>query len=66
MELKIPDMSCGHCKAAIEKTILALDPGAALRFDMENRQLSLQTSAPLVVLEGALIQAGYPMERLPG
>ncbi|MFT5061649.1 MAG: copper chaperone, partial [Polaromonas sp.] len=28
----IPDMSCGHCKATIEKTVLGLDPDATLAF----------------------------------
>lgn len=66
MELKIPEMSCGHCKATIEKTILALDPGAALTFNMERRVLSVHTTAALEVLQGALHQAGYPTEHLPG
>lgn len=66
MELKVPDMSCGHCKAAIEKTILALDPGANLAFNMDQRQVSVQTSAPLDAVQTALNQAGYPTERLSG
>lgn len=64
MELKVPDMSCGHCKAAIEKTILALDPGASLTFNMEQRQVTVDTASPLEVLQSALTQAGYPSEQL--
>ncbi|MCQ0092986.1 heavy-metal-associated domain-containing protein [Roseovarius sp. M141] len=26
----IPDMSCGHCKATVEKAIHALDPDARI------------------------------------
>jgi copper chaperone len=60
----IPDMSCGHCKATIEKTVHGLDPAAALNFDMPARQVQIETSAPLAKLQSALAAEGYPATAL--
>jgi copper chaperone len=56
----IPDMSCGHCKATIEKTVLGLDPDATLAFDIPARTLVVQTSHNDASLLTALDAAGYP------
>ncbi len=56
----IPDMSCGHCKATVEKTIRALDPAATLTFDMPARTVAVQTDSDEQTLKGALNDAGYP------
>lgn len=58
--LSVPDMSCGHCKATIEKTIHALDPAAGLSFDMDRRKVDLQSDCPIDAVLGALAEAGYP------
>jgi len=41
----IPDMSCGHCKATVEKTIHTIDPAARIDFDMEARRIKLDGQA---------------------
>jgi len=56
----IPDMSCGHCKATVEKTIHALDPAAQIAFDMEARQIALESRAETTNVQAALAGAGYP------
>lgn len=56
----IPDMSCGHCKATVEKTIHALDPAARIDFDMEARRIALDSQAETVNVQAALAAAGYP------
>ena len=56
----IPDMSCGHCKSAVEKTIHALDPEARIDFDMEARQITLNTRTETMIVQAALAAAGYP------
>jgi copper chaperone len=57
----IPDMSCGHCKATVEKTITALDPQAHLNFDMDARQISLESEMDASIVQAALAEAGYPV-----
>ena len=32
--LSIPDMTCGHCKATVEKTVTGLDPAAKVAVDL--------------------------------
>lgn len=56
----IPDMSCGHCKATVEKTIHALDPKARIDFDMVARKIALDSRADTATVLTALANAGYP------
>jgi copper chaperone len=56
----IPDMSCGHCKATVEKTITALDPQAHINFDMQARQIALDCALSNAKVQAALAEAGYP------
>jgi copper chaperone len=56
----IPDMSCGHCKATVEKTIHALDPAARIEFDMAARRIALDSRAETAKVQVALTEAGYP------
>ncbi|MFZ3581997.1 heavy-metal-associated domain-containing protein [Loktanella sp. DJP18] len=56
----VPDMSCGHCKATIEQTVLAQDPGATMSFDMTARTVTVRTATDEAALLRSLHQAGYP------
>ncbi len=56
----IANMSCGHCKAAVEKTVSELDDEAELDFDMETREVEIDSSASKDALVSALTAAGYP------
>jgi len=56
----IPDMSCGHCKATVEKTIHSLDPEARIAFDMAARRISVESGADAARVKTALAEAGYP------
>ncbi len=57
--LNVPDMSCGHCKAAIEKAVNALDAGAQLGFDLEKRTVSVESALPIDSILAALKAEGY-------
>ena len=59
-KLNVPDMSCGHCKAAIEKAVAAADSGAELRFDMEARIVEVSGTLALDQLLAVLKAEGYP------
>ena len=58
-KLSIPDMSCGHCKATVEKTLKTLDPAASLDFDMPARTVAVQSTAAVDAMRTALKAAGY-------
>lgn len=60
MKLSIPDMSCGHCKAVIEKTIIDLDSAADVAVDLANRTANITTTLSEGAVLNALSAEGYP------
>lgn len=60
MTFHIPDMSCGHCKATVEKAIKVIDPKAHINFDMEARRVALDSVMDAEKMQAALAEAGYP------
>ncbi|MCB1334533.1 MAG: heavy-metal-associated domain-containing protein [Roseivivax sp.] len=59
-KFNVPDMSCGHCKAAIEKAVTAADAGASLSFDMGARTVEVTSSLDDAKLISVLDSEGYP------
>lgn len=55
----VPDMSCGHCKAAIEKAVAAADASASLSFDMQDRTVAVTSQLSEADLSALLDKAGY-------
>lgn len=66
IKLNVPDMSCGHCKAAIEKAMAAADPLAELTFDMEARHVEIDSDLDLAALTALLDEAGFPAVEVQG
>lgn len=62
MVLSIPDMSCGHCKAAVAKAIATVDPQATVDIDLDRRRASVSSTAGRDRLIAALSEAGYTAE----
>jgi len=56
----IPDMSCGHCKSTVEKTIHGLDPAARIEFDMAARKIAVESKADVTAVTAALAKVGFP------
>lgn len=59
MEFLVPEMSCGHCTAAIEKTIKQADPAATVVFDLPARRVQVESSLSNADLINAISEAGY-------
>lgn len=58
--LKVPDMTCGHCKASIEKAIHDLDQSVAISFDLAAHTVRLGAAkVPTEAIMTALKEAGY-------
>lgn len=55
----VPDMSCGHCKAKIEDALLDADAGAELGFDMEAREVEVDSVLDKGEIVAAIKEAGY-------
>lgn len=56
----IPDMSCGHCKSAVEAAIAAVPGSHAVTVDLQSREVEVTGEASTAALLAALDAAGYP------
>lgn len=56
----LPDMSCGHCVAAISEALKAADPAARIDVDRGSKIASVDSTLPRERLAAALTEAGYP------
>ena len=59
MKFSVPEMSCGHCTASIEKSIKAKDPAAAVSTDLETRSVSVDSVLPFADVLQAITDARY-------
>ncbi|MBB5203199.1 copper chaperone [Inhella inkyongensis] len=61
-QFQVPDLSCGHCVAAVTRALQALHPLVEVQADPASKQV--RVSAPAGVsaaqLTQALTAAGYP------
>ena len=62
--LSIPDMSCGHCKAAVEAALATVPGSGPARIDLATRTAEVDGTAAVPALLAALAQAGYPAQPL--
>ena len=59
LRLKVPDMSCGHCAATIEKAAKSVDPAAQVDIDLAARVATIATTAQPERICTAIRTAGY-------
>ena len=55
----VPEMSCGHCKTAIEDAIAAIDSGAKVSVDLTAREVEIDSAMAADALISAMVAAGY-------
>lgn len=60
LKLSVPDMSCGHCAAAVTKAVKAVDAAAAVDVDLATKTVAVSTAADPRKVSAALADAGYP------
>lgn len=60
MQFTLPDMSCGHCRAAVEKAVAAADPAAEATVDLPAKTVAIRTTLSEAEMADALRAAGYP------
>jgi copper chaperone len=59
MKYSVPDMSCGHCTAAIEKSVKSVDPAASVACDLPSRTVEITSTLSNDDLKRAFQSAGY-------
>ena len=60
LKLKVDDMSCGHCAAAVQKAVKSVDPAAEIDIDLATGTVSVETAADGARISDAIRSAGYP------
>lgn len=60
----VPNMSCGHCTASIQKAIMAADPDAKVSCDLTARIVDVDSTLDEAELAAAISDAGYGSEKL--
>lgn len=60
LELTLKDMSCGHCVAAVTRTLQQLDPQAQVTVDLPTKKVQVQTQVSAERVRQALAEEGYP------
>lgn len=58
-KFNVPEMSCGHCKAAVERAVSSIDEIADLEFDMEARTVEIDSDVDDAGLIAAIKVEGY-------
>lgn len=56
----LPDMSCGHCVAAITQALKQADAQAQVTLDPAARTARVDSTLPRDALVAVLTDAGYP------
>jgi len=59
-ELVVPDMTCGHCVAAVTKAIKAQDADATVNISLADKRVTVETTEPREAIAATLSDAGYP------
>lgn len=60
--LNVPDMSCGHCKSAVENAIKAVDSTAEVTVDVDTKTVRIPENIDTNAVLAAMKNAGYPAE----
>lgn len=59
IEIKVPDMTCGHCVSTITKAVMALDAAAKLEVSLEHHRVQIESHASRDALVHCIAEAGY-------
>lgn len=62
IELKLPDMTCGHCVKTVTSTVQKLDPQAKVVCDLSTHDVKIETALPRERVVQALAIEGYPAQ----
>ena len=64
LKLKVPEMTCGHCAATIEKAVTSVDPTARVQVDLSEKTVTIQATEQDEKISEVVRSAGYDNEKL--
>lgn len=59
LKLNVPEMSCSHCVATIEKAVKGVDASASVHADLASKIVEIQSAASPAGIVAALDDVGY-------
>ncbi|CUA86053.1 heavy-metal-associated domain-containing protein [Chelatococcus daeguensis] len=59
LSLRVEDMTCGHCAAAISKAIETGLPGTQVAVDPASKLVSVRGGTDIAAIKALVIKAGY-------
>jgi len=62
IEIKVPDMTCGHCASTITKAVKELDSAAVVEVSLDDHRVRIQSRSPRDDVVHAIAEAGYTPE----
>ena len=62
IELKVPDMTCGHCVSTITKAVKELDAAAKVEVSLPEHRVRVDSKASKEDLVRSIAEAGYTPE----
>ncbi len=62
IELKVPDMTCGHCVSTITKAVKELDASASVDISLAEHRVRVESKASKDALLKRIAEAGYTPE----
>ena len=62
IELKVPDMTCGHCASTITKAVKKLDASAKVEVSLPEHKVRVESKAAKEDVVRSIAEAGYTPE----
>ena len=62
IEIKVPDMTCGHCASTITKAVKELDAGARVDISLPEHRVRVESKAAKEAVLRQIAEAGYTPE----
>ena len=59
IEIKVPDMTCGHCASTIAQALKALDPSAKVEISLPEHRVRVAGASSKEDLVSCIAEAGY-------
>lgn len=60
IELKLPDMTCGHCVRTVTAAVQRVDAEARVEVDLAEHRVRIESTRPVQAFATALADEGYP------
>ena len=61
-ELKVENMTCGHCVGRVTDAVKSIDPAAKVTADLPTKIVRIDSTRELSKLTDAMEEAGYPAQ----